>query len=530
MFVEDYVGGAELTSEAIIQNSLLPVHKVHSQSVTPQLMKKYSNSYWIFGNFSNLNQHCIVHAIKNLNYSVLEYDYKFCKLRSPEKHMMLESKCDCESEKYGKLVSVFFGNAKSVWFMSEKQKKVYCDRFSFLKNKKSKVLSSVFSKKTLDFIDNIETKIKDNKWIILNSSSWVKGRNNAISYAEKNNLKYELVWNLDHTDLLKKMSKSKGLIYLPSGADTCPRLTIEAKLLDCELILNDHVQHKEEEWFQDKHVMMQYLRERTKVFWSTIESSWNLDTPKFYTGEETRFNIIVPLWNASLWIEKSINSVKHQLYKNFNCYIIDDVSTDNSVEVIKKSIKDDDRFTLIENKTKKFALENIVNTLNNSSIQPDDVNVILDGDDWFSSYNVLSYLNYIYKEHLCLMTYGSYVYYPKGSRGLEPSSYPEKVIKSNSFRRDIWRASHLRTFKTSVWKKINLDDLKDKYGNFYKTAYDQAIMLPLLELSSDRSKFVDKILHVYNRSNPNNVDKIKQVEQSKTAMQIRNKKSYERIK
>ena len=61
-------------------------------------------------------------------------------------------------------------------------------------------------------------------------------------------------------------------------------------------------------------------------------------------------------------------------------------------------------------------------------------------------------------------------------------------------------------------------------------AYDQAIMLPLLEMAGDRAKYVKETLHVYNKNNPLNVDKIKALEQADTAKKIRNKKKYQRIK
>ena len=54
-------------------------------------------------------------------------------------------------------------------------------------------------------------------------------------------------------------------------------------------------------------------------------------------------------------------------------------------------------------------------------------------------------------------------------------------------------------------------------------------MLPLLEMSGDRSLYVDKILHVYNRSNPLNVDKTKQALQFATAQRIRAEKPYRRL-
>jgi len=128
-----------------------------------------------------------------------------------------------------------------------------------------------------------------------------------------------------------------------------------------------------------------------------------------------------------------------------------------------------------------------------------------------------------------LMTYGSYVYHPGGMRGIEPSKYPDSVTNSNSYRQDKWRASHLRSFTYYLWKNLNQDDLKDSEGKYYTMAYDQAIMLPLLEMSADRSVYIEENLYVYNKENPLNVDKIKAQQQHQTAQEIRNKKPYSKL-
>ena len=97
------------------------------------------------------------------------------------------------------------------------------------------------------------------------------------------------------------------------------------------------------------------------------------------------------------------------------------------------------------------------------------------------------------------------------------------------FREDRWRASHLKSFKYVLWKNLDIEDLKDANGNFYKTAYDQAFMLPLLEMSSERSAYLSDVLYTYNRSNPLNVDKVKTQEQHNTMLKIRKKKKYNRL-
>jgi hypothetical protein len=531
-FREQYVGGAELTTEAIIEGSFYPCNKVLSSALTIENMQKNKDAYWIFGNFSNVDPSCLVYAIKNLNYSVIEYDYKYCRHRSPKKHIFLEGECRCEKEVNGKLISTFLYNSKVCFWMSKQQLLKYQEKFSFLKKNNNFVLSSVFDEKTLRFFEFIEPPQKNNEWIIMNSPSWIKGRDHAIEYAKKNNLKYDLVWGVDYHDMLGKLSKAQGLIFMPQAGDTCPRLVIEAKLLGCELILNEDVQHKNEKWFENKKSIINYLKERSNVFWHEIEKSLfsNLSS---YTHKNTKqnikFKIVVPFYNADKWIGKCIKSIKRQTYKNFECVLIDDMSTDSSLKTVRKYIEGDKRFSLITNTDKKYALENIVNGIDALCCDDNDVILIVDGDDWLATCYSLSRLSDAYSSQDCWLTYGSYIYNPTGMKGIEPSEYPDSVVKANMYRNDDWRASHLRTFKYFLWRNLNIDLLKDKTGNYYKMAYDQAIMLPLLEMSAERSKYISDTLYVYNKTNPLNVDKIKAKEQYNTAQEIRNKDPLKRI-
>ena len=60
-----------------------------------------------------------------------------------------------------------------------------------------------------------------------------------------------------------------------------------------------------------------------------------------------KFSIIVPMYNSSDWMEQCIHSIKNQTYKNFDCFLIDDGSTDNTAISCQNMIKDDTRFKLI---------------------------------------------------------------------------------------------------------------------------------------------------------------------------------------
>ena len=274
MFAEQYAGGAELTTEAVLRSApaTVQIAKINCQQLTIAALEHNKDSHYIICNFASLDDKVKLHMCRNSEYSIIEYDYKFCRYRSMKKHLAAEkSECDCVKQTSGKINSAFYGYAQRVWFMSEGQRQIFHEQISVLKKEKTEVLSSVFSDGDLRFMNSIKDNEKDNKYLILGSQSWIKGTKECAEYADANKMSYEIVQNLAYHELLIKMSTSKGLIFLPLGYDTCPRFVIEAKLLGCELILNQYVQHKDEEWFNTQESSYEYLKERPSIFWRYYE-------------------------------------------------------------------------------------------------------------------------------------------------------------------------------------------------------------------------------------------------------------------
>jgi glycosyltransferase involved in cell wall biosynthesis len=282
-FCDDYVGGAELTTQALIDSSPLEVFKIHSKDVSMKTLESGHQKFWIFGNFSALDWKLIPAIIANMKYSVLEYDYKFCRYRSPEKHKSIENtECKCHDEQQGKIVSAFYHGARSLWWMSEKQMETYHKRFPFLSQGRNTVLSSVFDEDFFLKVNQLREKYKDcsrDGWVILGSNSWIKGYDEAVAWCEQNKKEYEVVWNVPYFELLEKLAQAEGLVFLPNGADTCPRLVIEAKLLGCKLHINDNVQHKDELWFDtdDMFDTEAYLYAARENFWNGIKADMEFD-------------------------------------------------------------------------------------------------------------------------------------------------------------------------------------------------------------------------------------------------------------
>ena len=97
-----------------------------------------------------------------------------------------------------------------------------------------------------------------------------------------------------------------------------------------------------------------------------------------------RFVFIMPTYNAEHTIARSIMSVWMQTHSNWRILIRDDMSTDNTADIIE-SLKDNfglgnDKILLEQNKEKKWKVRNIVELLDKCS--SDDIVCRLDGDDW----------------------------------------------------------------------------------------------------------------------------------------------------
>jgi len=242
-----------------------------------------------------------------------------------------------------------------------------------------------------------------------------------------------------------------------------------------------------------------------------------------------KFIIISAVYNMSEHLKANIAMLKLQNYDNFEVYFGDDLSTDNSCEVIENNIKNDPRFHLIKHTEKKFSMGNICACIEAANPTDEDIIVLVDGDDRLANENVLSCINQTYAETNCLMTYGSFGANGEKHKCCKP--YPSLAATFNLFRFFKWRASHLKTFKYKLWKRIKKSDLtitKKEYKHTIKNALlkgkiktwknlkkvkyedivtlrqeyvrrcdDKAFTLPMLEMAGNRSVFIDKLLYEY---------------------------------
>ena len=248
---------------------------------------------------------------------------------------------------------------------------------------------------------------------------------------------------------------------------------------------------------------------------------------------ENKFIIIMPSYNVAKWVGLNLEILKHQSHKNFECIIVDDGSTDNTSEIVRKHIGGDKRFHLITNNANiGSALTNHIKAFDYISPEDEDIIVRVDGDDWLSSVFVLEYLNHVYNNSNTWMTYGTYQIYPTMQTGEHQCiEIPEEIHNSRSYRKGPHIYSHLRTHKSFLFKEIDRKDMIDPNTNeYYAEAEDCAHLFAMAEMcGKEHIHLCDDILYVLNRENPLNDAKLSLKTQKDNEYAIRQLKIYNKL-
>ncbi|MAP55892.1 MAG: hypothetical protein CL605_13415 [Altibacter sp.] len=232
--------------------------------------------------------------------------------------------------------------------------------------------------------------------------------------------------------------------------------------------------------------------------------------------------VLTTAFNCEEYLERCLTSIQLQSYKDFVCYITDDMSTDNTCEIAEKFIEKDERFILVKNKTKHYQPGNYDQILRNTEHPDDSIVIEVDGDDWLAHPQVFEKVVEEHKKGFWI-TQGSFQYSDGRPGFARPFSVKDLRSDPNL------NATHLRTWRVKLWRAIDVEDLKFN-DDYAETAGDVFFMLPMLEMAGDhRVKFMREILYVYNEENPINDHKVDISKQWRYARAGRMKSPYKEL-
>lgn len=200
--------------------------------------------------------------------------------------------------------------------------------------------------------------------------------------------------------------------------------------------------------------------------------------------------------NPNHYLYKCVFSVQQQLVQPTEHIVIDDLSDDETSEILDK-LPDYENLTIVRNTDRKFRLKNIYDHAIDKD--PEDIICILDSDDWLTDVSVLATIKQAYESNPSLeYIYSQYIL----SHGEMGCSRPIPSPDWDPYTGE-WITSHMCTFKVKAIKDIPVSNFLDWNGEWFQIATDHALILPVIHRLKEKDSglsaigFISRPLYVH---------------------------------
>lgn len=149
--------------------------------------------------------------------------------------------------------------------------------------------------------------------------------------------------------------------------------------------------------------------------------------------EKNLISVIVPMYNAAQFIKKCINSILNQTYKNFELLIINDGSTDNSLEICNKF--KDKRIKIIDQKNAGCEYARLAGIKHSKG----EFICFIDSDDWVDKYYLQELIEYALKYNVDIVCINNY-------RVIDKYGLIKFKEKCNNFKGTLLQTNELKRF------------------------------------------------------------------------------------
>ena len=218
-------------------------------------------------------------------------------------------------------------------------------------------------------------------------------------------------------------------------------------------------------------------------------------------------SIIIPVYNAEIFLKDTIKTIKNQTYNNWEAIFVNDCSNDSSFKLLKEESKKDDRIKIVENKVNSGAAITRNNGLKNANGR---FICFLDADDLWDKNKLKKQIKFM-KEKKCEFSFLGYEFanekgQPNGKKVYIPDKLNyEQALKNttiftstvmfdmNKLNKEDIEMVNVLSEDTATWWKI-LKKVKYAYGlNEILVIYRRSKN----SLSSDKFKAIKRIWNLY---------------------------------
>ena len=174
-----------------------------------------------------------------------------------------------------------------------------------------------------------------------------------------------------------------------------------------------------------------------------------------------KITVIVPVYNVEHYLDKCLDSLINQTYKNLEIIVINDGSTDNSGEICQEYAQKDNRITYVEQENGGLS------DARNAGLERMTGSYVtfVDSDDWIEQ----DYVEVLYNkltEYQADVSVGNYYSYNEDEGmyyfHINGDSYYEKVFDNVSIFENLYESQEMKSFALiSAWGKLYKASLFD---------------------------------------------------------------------
>ncbi len=176
-----------------------------------------------------------------------------------------------------------------------------------------------------------------------------------------------------------------------------------------------------------------------------------------------KISIIIPVFNRAKYIERCLDSILNQTYSNFEIILINDGSTDNSLDILKKYKKQDKRIIIIDKKHEGVSIARNAGIKKSSG----DYITFVDSDDYLEL-NALENMINLSKKYKCEIIRTDYRYL-NYNKDLPHTHKYEGMYKLNNKNRHMFIESALKEeFGCYIWLLLIKKDFIIKNNIYFE--------------------------------------------------------------
>ncbi len=210
-----------------------------------------------------------------------------------------------------------------------------------------------------------------------------------------------------------------------------------------------------------------------------------------------KISIIIPVYNVERYLRECLDSILNQSLADLEIILINDGSTDSSLNILEEYAEKDSRFIVVSQENQGAG------TARNRGIElaKGEYLAFVDPDDYIETDAMEILYNYIKKNNAQVVQFRYREFNDYSKKYSKPAPFP-KILKKNNNEyynmKDIKRG-HLYRFGMAVWNRIySAEFIKDSHIVFAPARCNEDNLFSLsMLIKADKIYYLDKVLYTY---------------------------------